>query len=109
LPADALAATNMSVTIESDLKEVLDKIDRKLDNLQKDVTDLRTELKQDIADLKIESVAIKGEIKVLDTKIDGLSTRLQNQEFLSRYILGSLLLIVLGGTAKMFGLFPASS
>jgi archaellum component FlaC len=82
----------MSIKIESDLKEVLNRIDQKLDNLQKDVTDIKVE----IADLK-------GEVKVVDTKVEGLSTRLQNQEFTSRAIFISLVLVILGGAAKMFG------
>ncbi len=31
----------MSVTIEQDLKEILSKIDQKLDGLQKDIVDLK--------------------------------------------------------------------
>jgi hypothetical protein len=34
----------MSITIESDLKEILVKLDQKLDNIQKDVTDLKIEV-----------------------------------------------------------------
>jgi archaellum component FlaC len=89
----------MSIKIESDLKEVLnridqkfDRIDQKLDNIQKDVTSL-----------KVEITDLKGEVKVVDTKVDGLSTRLQNQEFTSRAIFISLVLVILGGAAKMFG------
>lgn len=44
----------MSVTLEQDLKEILAKIDQKLNSLQKD-----------IADLKVGKSEIKGEIKTL--------------------------------------------
>lgn len=85
----------MSLIVETDLKEILSRIDQKLDSVQKD-----------IVDLKISTTELKGEVKTLETKIDGLSTRVQNQEFTSRAILGGLLLIVLGGAAKMFNFIP---
>ena len=85
----------MSLIVETDLKEILNRIDQKIDGVQKD-----------IIDLKISTTELKGEVKTLETKIDGLSTRVQNQEFTSRAILGGLLLIVLGGAAKMFNFLP---
>ncbi|MGH2415926.1 MAG: hypothetical protein ACRDEA_20005 [Microcystaceae cyanobacterium] len=82
----------MSVTIESDLKEYLDrfehKLDRfeqKLDNLQKDVTDVRV-----------------GQAR-LEKKIEGLAKRVENQEFISRGVLIALIVAILGGLAKLFG------
>lgn len=82
----------MSITIETDLKEVLDRINSKLETIQSDITDI-----------KISQAELKGEIKALDTKVDGLSTRVQNQEFTSRAILGSLVVVILGSVLKMFG------
>ena len=81
----------MSLIVETDLKELLNRIDQKIDGIQRD-----------IVDLKISTTELKGEVKTLETKIDGLSMLVQNQEFTSRAILGGLLLIVLGGAAKMF-------
>ncbi|MGK7875177.1 MAG: hypothetical protein AB4426_18355 [Xenococcaceae cyanobacterium] len=74
-----------SVTIEVDLKEALDQINQKLDNLQKDVTDLRV-----------------GQAR-LEEKVDGLSKRVESQEFVSRGVLIGLILAILGGAAKLFG------
>jgi hypothetical protein len=51
---------------------------------------------------------LKGDIKTLDVKVDGLSTRISNQELLLRTIVGGLILIVLGGAAKKFWNFPVS-
>jgi hypothetical protein len=47
----------MSITIETDLKEILDKLDRKMDRMQEDITDL-----------KLGQAKIEGEIKALDNK-----------------------------------------
>ena len=98
----------MSLTIEVELKDVLNGINQKLDVIQKDVTDLKlgqVEIKGDINTLDEK---LSGKINTLDTKVDGLSTRVGNQEFLLRTIVGGLILIILGGAAKMFWIFPAS-
>ncbi|GAC1459572.1 MAG: hypothetical protein NVS2B14_08370 [Chamaesiphon sp.] len=97
----------MSLTIESDLKEILTKIDRKLDTLSRDVTDLkigvaRLEEKVDGGEKRLEE-KIDGIEKRLESKLDGLSKRLDNQEFLSRGVLIGLIVAILGGFAKLFG------
>jgi cell division septum initiation protein DivIVA len=88
----------MSVTIETDLKEILDQINHKLEHIQENITDI-----------KISQTELKGEIKALDTKVEGLSMRIQNQEFTSRAILGSLVLVILGSALKMFGFLPPTN
>ncbi|MCP2727504.1 coiled-coil domain-containing protein [Limnofasciculus baicalensis] len=104
----------MSVTIEVDLKEILGQINQKLDNLQKDVTDIKlglSEVKSEVKRLddRIDSLEkrldqkIDGLEKNLDSKIDGLGKRLENQEFVSRGILVALIVAILGGLAKLFG------
>ena len=104
----------MSVTIELDLKEVLakidqrlDKIDQKLDNFGKDITELkvgfaRIEEKVDGLEKRLEG-KIDGLETKLEGKIDGLGKRLDNQEFLSRGVLIGLIVAILGGFAKLFG------
>jgi archaellum component FlaC len=96
----------MSLIIETDLKEILNRIDQKLDSVQKDVTDLKISVTEIKGDIRILDERLSGQISTLDTKVEGLSTRIQNQEFTSRAILGGLLLIVLGGAAKMFNFIP---
>jgi predicted nuclease with TOPRIM domain len=107
----------MSLIVETDLKEILTRIDQKLDSVQKDVTDLKLGIAELKGEIKIVDERLSGQIKnvderlsgqisTLDTKVEGLSTRIQNQEFTSRAILGGLLLIVLGGAAKMFNFLP---
>ena len=75
----------MSLIIESDLKEILTKIDTKLETLSHDVTDIKV-----------------GQAR-LEEKVDGLSKRMDNQEFLSRGVLIGLIVAILGGFAKLFG------
>ena len=98
----------MSLTIETELKDVLAKIDQRLERIEQG----QNELKLDVSELKGEvknlSTELKGEIKTLDTKIDGLTIRVGSQEFLSQTIVGGLVLIILGGAAKMFWNFPVS-
>ncbi len=87
----------MSITIEVELKDVLAKIDQRLERME-----------QGQNDLKLSVSELGGKINTLDTKVDGLSTRVSNQEFLLRTIVGGLVLIILGGAAKMFGNFPVN-
>jgi chromosome segregation ATPase len=96
----------MSLIVETDLKEILNRIDQKLDSVQRDVTDLKLGISELKGEIKIVDERLSGQINTLDTKVEGLSTRIQNQEFTSRAILGGLLLIVLGGAAKMFNFLP---
>ncbi len=79
--------------IQTDIAEVLGQINQKLDKLNVDVTDL-----------KVGQAEIKGEIKALDTKVEQLDKRVGNQEFTNRGILIGIVVIILGGAAKLFGL-----
>ncbi len=82
----------MSINVETDLKEILTRIDSKLDKLTEDVTEL-----------KVGQAEIKGDIKALDTKVEGLDKRVSNQEFTNRGVLIGLIVVILGGAAKFFG------
>ena len=55
-----------NIQIESDLKDILNKFDQKLDNIQKDVTEL-----------KIGQTEIKGDIKRLDSDISTLKENIK--------------------------------
>ena len=83
--------------IETDLAEILGKINQKLDKLSEKVTELKTEVKVGFAE-------VKGEIKALDTQVEQLDKRITNSEFTNRGILVGIVVIILGGAAKIFGL-----
>ncbi len=83
----------MSITIEQDLKEYLDRFEQKLDKLEQ---------KLDKVDEKVDKLSI--EMATVKTKLDGLDKRMENQEFLSRGVLIGLIVAILGGFAKLFGL-----
>ncbi|MCA2678760.1 MAG: DUF4164 family protein [Microcystis sp. M015S1] len=110
--------------IKDSIKEVNQKIDtlqkdvnQKIDTLQKDVNqkidsletrmDERFDKVEDrLTKLEIGQADLKGDIKVLDEKIEGLTVRVGYQEFTNRGILIALVVAVLGGAAKLFGFFP---
>jgi archaellum component FlaC len=94
----------VSIQIESDLKEILTRIDTKLDKLSEDVTELKVGLAEVKGDIKTVDEKLSGQIKALDTKVDGLDKRVSNQEFTNRGILVGLILVILGGAAKIFGM-----
>jgi exonuclease VII large subunit len=101
----------MSVTIEQDLKEYLDRFEQKLDKLEQKIDKIdekfeqkldKLEQKIDKLDEKVDKLSI--EMATVKTKIDGLDKRMENQEFLSRGVLIGLIVAILGGFAKLFGL-----
>jgi uncharacterized coiled-coil protein SlyX len=86
-------------TVTYSLEAVLTRIESKIDKIDERLTKL--EIGQ--AELKAE---LKGDIKILDEKIEGLTVRVAYQEFTNRGILIALVVAVLGGAAKLFGFFP---
>ncbi len=83
--------------IETDLAEILGQINQKLDKLTEEVTELKT-------DVKVGFAEVKGEIKALDAQVEQLDKRISNSEFTNRGILIGIVVIILGSTAKIFGL-----
>ena len=104
-------------SLEKRMDERFDKVDERFDKVEDRLTkleigqaELKAELKGDIKvlDEKIEGLKgdLKGDIKVLDEKVEGLTARVGYQEFTNRGILIALVVAVLGGAAKLFGFFP---
>lgn len=84
----------MATMIETDLKEVLDKIDSRLERLEK-------RLEEDMTELKI------GQAR-MDEKITALADRVGFQEFLNRSFIVGIGIAVLTGLAKILGFLPNS-
>jgi hypothetical protein len=84
------------VNIEFDLKEILTRLETKVDKISEDVSDIKTNL------VRVEA-ELKGEIWVLDEKIDGIVKWVDTQEFINRGVVIGLVLAILGGFAKIFG------
>jgi hypothetical protein len=84
------------VNIEFDLKEILTRLETKVDRVAEDVSDIKTNL------VRVEA-ELKGEIRVLDEKIDGIAKWVDTQEFINRGVVIGLVLAILGGFAKIFG------
>lgn len=74
-----------------------DKLDAKVDKLTDNLAEMRSEL------IRVEE-SLKGELKVLDQKVDGISKRVDTQDFINRGVIVGLVLTILGGFVKLFGL-----
>jgi septal ring factor EnvC (AmiA/AmiB activator) len=92
----------MSLIVETDIKEILEKIDRKFDAFAEKVERRLNSLEQDVSTIKTGITRLESDFKVANLKVDGIYKRLDNQEFTSRAILASLMLIVIGGFVKMY-------
>ena len=84
-----------------------DRLDEKVDNVSKDLNSFKVKVAEDFGDLRGDIIRVentlKGEIKVLSEKVDGIGKRVDNQEFINRGVIVGLILAVLGGFAKVFG------
>ena len=90
--------------IQTDLAEVLGQINQKLDKLSTDVTELKVGQAEIKGDIKAVDEKLSGQIKALDTKVEQLDKRVGNQEFTNRGVLIGLIVVILGGAAKFFGM-----
>ncbi|NCS22856.1 MAG: DUF4164 family protein [Microcystis aeruginosa G11-06] len=78
----------------------------KIDSLETRMDERFDKVEDRLTKLEIGQADLKGDIKVLDEKIEGLTVRVGYQEFTNRGILIALVVAVLGGAAKLFGFFP---
>ncbi|OPF15874.1 DUF4164 domain-containing protein [Microcystis aeruginosa KW] len=90
-------------TLQKDVNQKIDSLETRMDERFDKVEDRLTKVEIGQAELKAD---LKGDIKVLDEKIEGLTVRVGYQEFTNRGILIALVVAVLGGAAKLFGFFP---
>jgi predicted nuclease with TOPRIM domain len=100
-----------SPIIETDIKEILtefkqqfDRLEERLDKRFEQIDKRFDELQKDITTVRVEIAGVKGDVKLVDEKVNGLGKRLENQEFISRGVLIALIVAILGGFAKLFGL-----
>ena len=55
-------------------------------------------------ELKAVDERLSGQIKALDEKVSGLSKRVDSVDFINRGVFVALIITILGGFAKIFGL-----
>ncbi len=67
----------MSINIESDLKEILNKLEQKLENLQSDVSGLR---QQDIPNINIKLENLSTRMSQVEKTVDKVSTKQETIE-----------------------------
>ena len=94
--------------IQTDIADILQDIKSDQKEILKEVNSLK--LGQAKLEGKIESLdeKLSGQINALDTKAEQLNERIKNSELTNRGILIGLVVIILGGAAKLFGLMGNS-
>ncbi|AKV65442.1 MULTISPECIES: DUF4164 domain-containing protein [Microcystis] len=97
-------------SLEKRIDEKIDslekRIDEKIDSLEKRIDERFDKVEDRLTKVEIGQAELKGDIKALDEKINGLTARVAYQEFTNRGILIALVVAILGGAAKLFGFFP---
>lgn len=81
-------------TLRSDMTE-------SIGTLRSDTTENSSSLRSDL--VRVETT-LKSEIEVLSGNVDNIVKRIDTQEFINRGVIIGLILAVLGGFAKVFGL-----
>jgi chromosome segregation ATPase len=92
--------------LESKIDSLEERLESKIDSLEKRMDERFGKVEDRLTKLEVGQADLKGDIKVLDEKIEGLTVRVAYQEFTNRGILIALVVAVLGGAAKLFGFFP---
>ena len=108
---DSIKEVNQKIdTLQKDVNQKIDTlqkdVNQKIDSLEKRMDERFDKVEDRLTKLEIGQADLKGDIKVLDEKIEGLTVRVGYQEFTNRGILIALVVAVLGGAAKLFGFFP---
>jgi hypothetical protein len=83
-------------TIQTDLAQILNKLDSKIDKLDEKIDKLAIGQVEIKGDIKTLDQRLSGEIKALDVKTEQLNTRVGNVEFAVRGVLIGIAVIVLG-------------
>jgi outer membrane murein-binding lipoprotein Lpp len=86
----------MATTVEFELKELLEKLDSKIDRLGKEVDSKVDRMSDDINKLNTT-------VTRLDEQVANAVKRIDSIEFANRAISIGLLLAILGGLAKLLG------
>ena len=101
--------------IEKQFTEVNQKMDRQFAEVNQKMEKQFTEVnkKLEIIDgrlnkLEIGQAELSGEIKTLEEKVIGIDKRLDNQEFINRGVLVAVIIALISGVVKLFGLFPST-
>ena len=108
---DSIKEVNQKIdTLQKEVNQKIDTlqkdVNQKIDSLEKRMDERFDKVEDRLTKLEIGQADLKGDIKVLDEKIEGLTVRVGYQEFTNRGILIALVVAVLGGAAKLFGFFP---
>jgi uncharacterized protein YoxC len=105
----------MSTTVEFDLKEILEKLDSKIDKLGSDLntkidklgSDLNTKvdkLSDKVDDVSDDINKLNVTVTRLDEQVANAVKRIDSIEFANRAVSIGLLIAILGGLAKLFGI-----
>ena len=91
--------------------EVNQKMDRQFTEVNQKFTEVNKKLETidgRLNKLEIGQVELSGEIKTLEEKVSGIDKRLDNQEFINRGVLVAVIIALISGVVKLFGLFPST-
>ncbi|GAB4217998.1 MAG: hypothetical protein OHK0012_24850 [Synechococcales cyanobacterium] len=94
----------MADPTNQDLKDMILSLEKLILNLDKKIdlglTELNRKIDVGLAEVRVEIAEVRGEVKRLEEKVDGLGKRLDNQEFINRGAILTLVGAVTTGLVK---------
>ena len=93
-----------NIQIETELAEILKEIKSDQKAILEEMRSGQKEILKEVNSLQVGLETVKGDIKALDTKVEQLDKRISNSELTNRGVLIGLIVVILGGAAKFFGL-----
>ena len=88
----------MATTIETDLREVLAKIDNRLERIGNNLTEFKAEIAKDMTVLKVDMATVKADLTTVKEDVKDLRGSQRSQIWV-------LIVTVVGAIIK-FGFFP---
>jgi len=88
----------MTTTIETDLREVLAKIDNRLERIGNNLTEFKAEIAKDMTVLKVDMATVKADLTTVKEDVKDLRGSQRSQIWV-------LIVVVIGAIIK-FGFFP---
>ena len=103
----------MATIIETDLKEILSKIDNRLEHIEKDLTDFKADMAKELTDFKTDvskdMTVLKVDMATIKTELTTIREDVKELKGSQRSQIWALIITVIGATITAvvkFGFFP---
>jgi len=98
--------TNTPTTLTYTLEEFLERFEQRIDKQFTEVNQKLADINRTLTDVNQKLNRLEVSQADLSAKVSEIEKRLDNQEFINRGVTVAVILALVGGAAKFFGLLP---